>query len=117
MLAGEERSVATIFLAESDEDVGEARELFVEYARSLNFSLCFQGFLVNFAELVIQKRITEPLFNIYEGFLDEFLAPCAVACRCSRKSLCWPRVGAPAASGAKRSKTVRKRATHKGGNR
>ena len=30
--------------AESDSDVGHARELFLEYAQSLGFSLCFQNF-------------------------------------------------------------------------
>ncbi len=44
MGAGEERSVATISQAESDDDIGAARALFLEYAQSLDFSLCFQGF-------------------------------------------------------------------------
>ena len=30
--------------AESPEQIGAARELFLEYAQSLNFSLCFQSF-------------------------------------------------------------------------
>jgi ribosomal protein S18 acetylase RimI-like enzyme len=33
-----------IVLAESPGQVAAARELFLEYAQSLNFSLCFQGF-------------------------------------------------------------------------
>jgi hypothetical protein len=34
----------TIFQAEKLEDVGGARELMLEYAMSLEFNLCFQGF-------------------------------------------------------------------------
>ncbi len=36
--------MATIVQAKSDADVGEAQALFLEYACSLDFSLCFQGF-------------------------------------------------------------------------
>jgi putative acetyltransferase len=37
--------------AESSEHIAQARELFLEYARSLGFSLCFQSFDVELAEL------------------------------------------------------------------
>jgi len=37
--------------AESPADVSRARELFLEYAKSLNFSLCFQSFDKELAEL------------------------------------------------------------------
>ena len=37
--------------AESPEEISEARELFLEYAKSLNFSLCFQSFDKELAEL------------------------------------------------------------------
>ena len=45
--------VAGVFLkqAESPEEISQARELFLEYAKSLNFSLCFQGFDRELAEL------------------------------------------------------------------
>jgi putative acetyltransferase len=36
---------------ESAEKIAQVRELFVEYARSLNFSLCFQSFEKELAEL------------------------------------------------------------------
>lgn len=36
----------------------------------ITFKRLGQSFLVNFAELVIQKQITSPLFRIFEGFLD-----------------------------------------------
>lgn len=37
--------------AESSQEIGIARSLFLEYARSLNFSLCFQSFEQELAEL------------------------------------------------------------------
>lgn len=43
----EERAIAndfTIVQAKSAEDIATIHELFLEYAASLNFSLCFQGF-------------------------------------------------------------------------
>lgn len=33
-----------IFQAQSPEEISQARELFLEYAKSLDFSLCFQSF-------------------------------------------------------------------------
>ena len=41
----------TIQQAASPEEIAAARELFLEYARSLNFSLCFQNFEKELAEL------------------------------------------------------------------
>ena len=43
--------MTTIFQAESDDEVRRAGELFLEYARSLDFSLCFQGFDDELAQL------------------------------------------------------------------
>ncbi|HEX4487819.1 MAG TPA: GNAT family N-acetyltransferase [Terriglobales bacterium] len=40
-----------IELAETPEQIQTVRELFLEYANSLNFSLCFQGFDKELAEL------------------------------------------------------------------
>jgi putative acetyltransferase len=40
-----------IKLAQSIEEVAQARELFLEYANSLGFSLCFQGFDKELADL------------------------------------------------------------------
>src|SRR5579863_10715758 len=41
----------SIFQAESPVQIAQARELFLEYAQSLGFSLCFQGFDKELAEL------------------------------------------------------------------
>lgn len=38
------RQVLKVVTAESSEQVDTIRELFLEYAKSLNFDLCFQGF-------------------------------------------------------------------------
>jgi putative acetyltransferase len=40
-----------IEFAETPEQIQQVRELFLEYANSLNFSLCFQGFDKELAEL------------------------------------------------------------------
>ena len=44
-------NAATIVQAESAEQVAQVRALFLEYAASLNFSLCFQNFDQELAEL------------------------------------------------------------------
>jgi putative acetyltransferase len=41
----------TIVTVQSEEQIVQARELFLEYAESLGFSLCFQSFNVELAEL------------------------------------------------------------------
>jgi ribosomal protein S18 acetylase RimI-like enzyme len=41
----------TFFQAESPSQIAQARELFLEYAQSLGFSLCFQSFDKELAEL------------------------------------------------------------------
>jgi len=41
----------SIFQVESPTQIGQARELFLEYAQSLGFSLCFQNFDKELAEL------------------------------------------------------------------
>jgi putative acetyltransferase len=41
----------TLKQVESSAEIAQARELFLEYAKSLNFSLCFQGFDKELAEL------------------------------------------------------------------
>lgn len=45
-------SVAKIFQAESATHIAQARELFLEYAQSLGFSLCFQNFDRELADLL-----------------------------------------------------------------
>jgi putative acetyltransferase len=40
-----------IVRAESSEQISQARELFLEYGHSLSFSLCFQSFDIELAEL------------------------------------------------------------------
>jgi putative acetyltransferase len=44
-------SVVKIFQAESSEHITQARDLFLEYAQSLGFSLCFQNFDKELADL------------------------------------------------------------------
>jgi ribosomal protein S18 acetylase RimI-like enzyme len=41
----------TIVPAQSEEQIVQVRELFIEYAQSLGFSLCFQSFDIELAEL------------------------------------------------------------------
>src|SRR5438034_2258732 len=51
MLSANRSAELQILHAESAEQVAAARELFLEYAQSLNFSLCFQSFEKELAEL------------------------------------------------------------------
>ena len=74
MGAGEERSVATILQAESDDDVGAARTLFLEYARALDFSLCFQDFDAELAGL--PGRYARPTGRLLLAHLAGAVAGC-----------------------------------------
>ena len=74
MPAGEERSVAAIFQAESDDDVGAARALFLEYARALEFSLCFQDFDAELAAL--PGRYARPTGRLLLAHLAGAVAGC-----------------------------------------
>ena len=44
-------SKVSIFQVKTEAQIEQARELFLEYAQSLGFSLCFQGFDKELAEL------------------------------------------------------------------
>ena len=67
--------VMKIFQAESAEQIAWARELFLEYAQSLGFSLCFQGFDEELAHL--PGEYAPPAGRLLLIEYEEQLAGCA----------------------------------------
>ena len=67
-------STVQIRLAESSEDVAEVRQLFIEYAGSLGFSLCFQGFDQELAEL--PGKYAPPSGRLFLAECDGKIAGC-----------------------------------------
>jgi len=63
-----------IIPAHSDEQMAAVRQLFVEYARSLNISLCFQGFEQELAEL--PGRYAPPSGRLLLALEGEVVAGC-----------------------------------------
>jgi GNAT superfamily N-acetyltransferase len=63
-----------ILFVETAEEVENARTLFVEYAKSLNFSLCFQGFDEELANLPGEYR--PPLGRLLLAYCEGKLAGC-----------------------------------------
>lgn len=74
-----------IIAAHSDEQVAAARQLFVEYARSLNISLCFQGFEQELAEL--PGRYALPSGRLLLALQGDAVAGC-VALRQFEEGVC-----------------------------
>jgi ribosomal protein S18 acetylase RimI-like enzyme len=60
--------------AKSPEQIAQARELFLEYAQSLGFSLCFQGFDKELAEL--PGKYAPPAGRLLLAEVDGQLAGC-----------------------------------------
>jgi putative acetyltransferase len=67
-------STVQIRLAESAEDITRVRRLFLEYAESLGFSLCFQGFDQELAEL--PGKYAPPTGRLYLAECDGEIAGC-----------------------------------------
>ncbi|HXZ78575.1 MAG TPA: GNAT family N-acetyltransferase [Terriglobales bacterium] len=63
-----------IFQTESASHIAEARELFLEYANSLGFSLCFQSFEQELAEL--PGKYAPPQGRLLLAQLDDRTAGC-----------------------------------------
>ena len=74
-----------IFQAESASHIAEARELFLEYANSLGFSLCFQSFEQELAEL--PGKYAPPQGRLLLAQLDDRTAGC-VAMRPLEPGVC-----------------------------
>jgi len=75
----------SIFQAESTQQIAQARELFVEYAQSLGFSLCFQNFDKELAEL--PGHYAPPDGRLLLAEIDEDLTGC-VALRKLEPGIC-----------------------------
>jgi putative acetyltransferase len=71
-------SVVKISQAESSEHIAQARDLFLEYAQSLGFSLCFQNFDKEVADL--PGKYAPPDGRLLLAEFDSEFAGC-VACR------------------------------------
>ena len=65
----------SVTLAKSPGDIEQARELFLEYADSLGFSLCFQGFDKELAEL--PGMYSPPDGRLLLATVDDQAAGCA----------------------------------------
>lgn len=74
-----------ITVAESQEDIAAARELFLEYAHWLGFSLCFQGFDQELATL--PGKYASPAGRLLLARCDGELAGCG-ALRPLQASIC-----------------------------
>ncbi len=74
-----------IFQAESSAHIAQARELFLEYAQSLGFNLCFQSFDKELAEL--PGKYAPPAGRLMLAELDSQLAGC-VALRRIGENIC-----------------------------
>lgn len=74
-----------ITVAESQEDIAAARELFLEYARWLGFSLCFQGFDQELA--ILPGKYASPRGRLLLARCDGGLAGCG-ALRPWQDSIC-----------------------------
>lgn len=66
--------MVTIRQAATDEQIGEARELFREYEAWLGLDLCFQGFEAELAGL--PGKYAEPEGRLLLAYSDENLAGC-----------------------------------------
>jgi ribosomal protein S18 acetylase RimI-like enzyme len=67
-------SASTIAAVASAADLAVARDLFLEYARSLDFSLCFQGFDEELASL--PGRYAPPSGRLLLARVDDAVAGC-----------------------------------------
>ena len=75
----------TIIQASSPAQIAQARELFLEYANSLNFSLCFQNFDEELATL--PGHYAPPAGRLLLGDYEGQLAAC-VALRALEETIC-----------------------------
>ena len=69
-----EATLLEIINAETEEQIGMARELFLEYADSLGFSLCFQNFEQELAGL--PGRYAAPAGRLLLAIVDDTPAGC-----------------------------------------
>ena len=74
-----------IYIAETAEDIDDAKSLFIEYAKSLNFDLCFQGFDEEIT--VLPGKYSAPDGVIYLAKYGGNLAGC-IALRMLEPEIC-----------------------------
>jgi len=75
----------TIYETGYENDVSEVKSLFIEYAKSLNFDLCFQGFDEELTTL--PGKYSPPEGIIYLAKLNDKIAGC-IALRKLEKGVC-----------------------------
>jgi ribosomal protein S18 acetylase RimI-like enzyme len=73
----------SLFLAQTEEQIKVVRELFVEYAESLNFDLCFQNFDKEIANL--PGEYASPAGRLLLAAVDEKTAGCIALRRISNE--------------------------------